>query len=108
MLSLPLVGECPIRITLAVALVFGVMSAFISNTATPAMMVAIVAGILSAIEEAEGKKFCSPNLQFSTGLCLCAAFAGSIGGLATAIAATLAASLGFMMLAPTAWSFPKL
>lgn len=64
MLSLPLVGECPIRITLAVALVFGVMSAFISNTATPAMMVAIVAGILSAIEEAEEKNIAAPIYNF--------------------------------------------
>ncbi|MBT6053980.1 MAG: hypothetical protein HOH16_00965 [Planctomycetaceae bacterium] len=63
-LSLQLVGECPIRITLAVALVSGVMSAFILNTATSAMMVAIVAGILSAIEEAEEKAHCSPNRQF--------------------------------------------
>jgi di/tricarboxylate transporter len=63
-LSLPLVGEYPIRITLAVALVSGVMSAFISNTATPAMMVAIVAGILSGIEEAEEKNFAAPIYNF--------------------------------------------
>tara|TARA_Y100000385_G_scaffold98494_1_gene101895 strand:- start:435 stop:650 length:216 start_codon:yes stop_codon:yes gene_type:complete len=40
------------------------MSAFISNTATPAMMVAIVAGILSGIEEAEEKNIAAPIYNF--------------------------------------------
>jgi sodium-dependent dicarboxylate transporter 2/3/5 len=84
-LALPMVGERPIRIMLAVAIVSGVVSGFISNTATTAMMVAIVAGMLSAVEEAGRKANCCPKPEFATGLFLCVAFAASIGGLATPI-----------------------
>jgi len=96
-LGLPAVGERPGRILAAVAVVSATISAFISNTATTAMMVAIAAGILTAIEDA-GPPAASPaaprdtqtrgsrlDPRFATGLMLSVAFAASIGGLATPI-----------------------
>jgi sodium-dependent dicarboxylate transporter 2/3/5 len=84
-LAVPWVGERPRRILAAVALVSAAISAFISNTVTAAMMVAIVAGILTAIEEAAARTGRRPAPVFATGLMLCVAFAASIGGLATPI-----------------------
>lgn len=83
-LAQPWVGEHPRRIMAAVAIVCAVTSGVISNTATTAMMFAIVSGILAAIEQADqgsGKL----NPRFATGLLLVVAFASSIGGLATPI-----------------------
>jgi sodium-dependent dicarboxylate transporter 2/3/5 len=84
-LAVPWVGERPRRILAAVALVSAAISGFISNTVTAAMMVAIVAGILTAIEEAAARTGRRPAPVFATGLMLCVAFAASIGGLATPI-----------------------
>jgi len=83
-LSVPWVGERPRRILAAVAAVTVVISAFISNTCTAAMMVAIVTGILAAVEDAS-RSDRRPAAGFATGLFLCVAFAASIGGLATPI-----------------------
>jgi len=88
-LGLPWVGEAPRRVLGAVAFVSALISAFISNTATTAMMVAIVAGMLAAIEEAAARQPDPGGRRlepaFATGLMLCVAFAASIGGLATPI-----------------------
>ena len=95
-LAVPWVGERPVRILAAVAVVSMAISAFISNTVTAAMMLAIVSGILSAVEEApgEGRR---PDPAFATGLFLCIAFAASIGGLATPIGTpTNLIGLGFL------------
>ncbi len=75
----------PIRILAAVAFVSAVVSAFISNTATTAMMVAIVTGMLAAIEEADRTAARRLAPEFGTGLLLGVAYAASIGGLATPI-----------------------
>ncbi len=84
-LSVPWVGERPRRILAAVALVSVLISAFISNTCTAAMMMAIVSGILAAVEAAAGDDARRPLPAFATSLFLCVAFAASIGGLATPI-----------------------
>lgn len=84
-LAVPWVGEKPDRMLAAVAVVSVAISAFISNTVTAAMMVAIVSGILAAIDEAAAKTGRRPDPGFATGLLLCVAFAASIGGLATPI-----------------------
>ncbi|MCE2727221.1 MAG: DASS family sodium-coupled anion symporter [Planctomycetaceae bacterium] len=84
-LAVPWVGEKPVRMLAAVAVVSVAISAFISNTVTAAMMVAIVSGILAAIDEAAVKTGRRPDPAFATGLLLCVAFAASIGGLATPI-----------------------
>ena len=84
-LSLPWIGERPSRILAAVALVSVLISAFISNTVTTAMMMAIVTGILGAVESAAASHGNQPAPTFATSLFLCVAFAASIGGLATPI-----------------------
>lgn len=84
-LAVPWVGERPNRILAAVALACTAISAFISNTCTAAMMMAIVSGIVSAVEEAAATTSRRPSAAFATGLFLCVAFASSIGGLATPI-----------------------
>ncbi|MFM8703433.1 MAG: SLC13 family permease [Planctomycetia bacterium] len=84
-LSVPWVDERPRRILAAVALVSVLISGFISNTCTAAMMMAIVSGILAAVESAAGQGARRPEPGFATGLFLCVTFAASIGGLATPI-----------------------
>ena len=84
-LSIPGVGERPGRILAAVAVVCGLASGFLSNTCTTAMMLAIVSGIIAAVEEAAATSGRKPLPSFATGLLLCVAFASSIGGLATPI-----------------------
>ena len=84
-LSVPWVGERPLRILAAVAVVSVLISAFISNTCTAAMMMAIVTGILGAVEASALRSGRPPAPAFATSLFLCVAFAASIGGLATPI-----------------------
>ncbi len=87
-LGLPAVGERPGRILAAVAAVSATISAFISNTATTAMMVTITAGILAAVDDAgsgEGGRHGRPDPGWASGLLLAVSFAASIGGLATPI-----------------------
>lgn len=84
-LAVPWVGERPGRILAAVALACAVVSAFVSNTCTTAMMLTIVAGIVTAVEEAATATGRRPAPAFATGLFLCVAFASSLGGLATPI-----------------------
>ncbi len=96
-LSLPAVGERPIGIMTAVVAVSVAISAFISNTVTAAMMLAIVSGILAAIDEASARSGRQPAAAFATGLHLCIAFGASIGGLATPIGTpTNLIGLGFI------------
>jgi sodium-dependent dicarboxylate transporter 2/3/5 len=96
-LAVPWVGGRPVRILAAVAVVSALISAFISNTVTAAMMMAIVTGILGAVEEAAADPRRRPAPAFATGLYLCVAFAASIGGLATPIGTpTNLIGLGFI------------
>jgi sodium-dependent dicarboxylate transporter 2/3/5 len=96
-LSVPWVGEGPVRVLAGVAVVSTLISAFISNTVTAAMMTTIVTGILAAIEEAGRRSGRKPAPGFATGLMLCIAFAASIGGLATPIGTpTNLIGLGFI------------
>lgn len=84
-LSVRWVDGRPRRILTAVAVVCALVSAFISNTCTTAMMLTIVLGILTAIDDAAAATGQRPAPAFATGLLLCVAFASSIGGLATPI-----------------------
>jgi sodium-dependent dicarboxylate transporter 2/3/5 len=96
-LAVPWVGEKPVRVLTGVAVVSVLISAFISNTVTAAMMLAIVSGIVAAIEEAGTRSGRQPEPAFATGLMLCIAFAASIGGLATPIGTpTNLIGLGFI------------
>jgi sodium-dependent dicarboxylate transporter 2/3/5 len=78
-LSLPWVGASPARILLAFGAVTAVISAWISNTATTAMMFGIGISILAAMGEDARRS------AYATALMLMTSFAASVGGLATPI-----------------------
>ncbi|MBA3317286.1 MAG: DASS family sodium-coupled anion symporter [Gemmatimonadales bacterium] len=81
-LSLPWVGARPSRILLALGAATALISAWISNTATTAMMFGIGLSILAALR-APGTAAVDP--RYATGLMLMTSFAASIGGLATPV-----------------------
>ena len=84
-LSWPIIGARPSRILFAFGAVTAFISAWISNTATTAMMFAIGLSIISflfAQEQETGQKI---NRNYATALMLMTSFAASIGGLATPI-----------------------
>ena len=82
-LSLRWVDGRPSRILLAFGAVTAAISAWISNTATTAMMFAIGMAILAFLfEQEEGGGL---NRRYATGLMLMTSFAASIGGLATPV-----------------------
>jgi solute carrier family 13 (sodium-dependent dicarboxylate transporter), member 2/3/5 len=82
-LSLPWVGARPSRILLAFGAVTALLSGWISNTATTAMMFGIGLSILGALREPGSGTAIDP--RYATGLMLMTSFAASIGGLATPV-----------------------
>uniref|UniRef100_A0A0N4Z3B3 CitMHS domain-containing protein n=1 Tax=Parastrongyloides trichosuri TaxID=131310 RepID=A0A0N4Z3B3_PARTI len=86
---LTLVGSEPKRIMLGFMSVTSILSMFISNTATAAMMVPIVQSLISTFENAQKNSGELENGRprginnFATGLYLCIAFASNIGGIGT-------------------------
>ncbi len=87
-LSMKWVGDSPRRIFLAIGLACMLLSGWISNTATAAMMFPIALGLLDAIREMmaeNGKEIDLKKYKFATGLMLMTAYACSIGGVLTPI-----------------------
>lgn len=84
-LSLPGVGARPARILFAFGAVTAFISAWISNTATTAMMFAIGMSILAYLFDQEKKGGQKISRRYATGLMLMTSFAASVGGLATPI-----------------------
>jgi sodium-dependent dicarboxylate transporter 2/3/5 len=84
-LSLRWVGGRPSRILLAFGAVTAFISAWISNTATTAMMFAIGMSILAFLYDNEKEGGSVISRRYATGLMLMTSFAASIGGLATPI-----------------------
>jgi len=84
-LSLRWVGGRPSRILLAFGAVTAFISAWISNTATTAMMFAIGMSILAFLYDNEKAGGSAISRRYATGLMLMTSFAASIGGLATPI-----------------------
>jgi sodium-dependent dicarboxylate transporter 2/3/5 len=84
-LSHPSVGSSPMRILLAFGAVTALISAWISNTATTAMMYAIGMAILAFMAETAKREGRTLDPRYATGLMLMTAFAASVGGLATPI-----------------------
>ncbi len=84
-LSLKWVGARPGRILVAFGAVTAFISAWISNTATTAMMFAIGMAILAFLFDNEKQGGSKINRRYATGLMLMTSFAASIGGLATPI-----------------------
>jgi solute carrier family 13 (sodium-dependent dicarboxylate transporter), member 2/3/5 len=88
MLSLKWVGSSPSRILFVLGLVTAMISGWVSNTATTAMMYPIALGLLAAIAEmykAQGKTLDLKNYKYATGLMLMAAYASSVGGVLTPV-----------------------
>ena len=88
-LGLPKVGESPTLLLLAFAVITGFISMWVSNTATTAMMFPIGIAILTEMARLQsardGKQIHFTSLRYGTGLMLMAAFASSVGGLATPV-----------------------
>ena len=84
-LSLRWVGGRPSRILFAFGAVTAFISAWISNTATTAMMFAIGMSILAFLYDNEKEGGSRISRRYATGLMLMTSFAASIGGLATPI-----------------------
>ena len=84
-LSLRWVGGRPSRILFAFGAVTAFISAWISNTATTAMMFAIGLSILAFLFEHEKESGVRISRSYATALMLMTSFAASIGGLATPI-----------------------
>lgn len=84
-LSLRWVGGRPSRILFAFGAVTAFISAWISNTATTAMMFAIGMSILAFLYDNEREGGSKISRRYATGLMLMTSFAASIGGLATPI-----------------------
>jgi sodium-dependent dicarboxylate transporter 2/3/5 len=84
-LSIKWVGARPGRILVAFGAVTAFISAWISNTATTAMMFAIGMAILAFLFDNEREGGSPIDRRYATGLMLMTSFAASIGGLATPI-----------------------
>lgn len=84
-LSLSWVGGSPTRILFAFGAVTAALSAWISNTATTAMMFAIGMSILGYLLDPDTTAGRPVSRRYATGLMLMTSFAASIGGLATPV-----------------------
>lgn len=84
-LSIKWVGARPSRILFAFGAVTAFISAWISNTATTAMMFAIGMAILAFLFDQEREGGQKVSRQYATALMLMTSFAASVGGLATPI-----------------------
>ena len=88
-LGIDWVAKSPARILAAFGVITGFLSMWISNTTAAAMMFPIAVAILSEMarrqSELTGREVKFTELKFGTGLMLTAAFAASIGGMATPV-----------------------
>ncbi len=88
-LSLPGVGQKPAALLAAFGCITAFLSMWVSNTATTAMMFPIAIAILTEMarlqSQRSGREVHFTQLPFGAGLMLTAAFASSIGGIATPI-----------------------
>ncbi|MBI3866517.1 MAG: DASS family sodium-coupled anion symporter [Planctomycetia bacterium] len=84
-MSLAWVGARPARILLAYGAVTACISAWISNTATTAMMMAIGLSILHFLFDPQHARALGVSRGYATGMMLMTSFAASIGGLATPV-----------------------
>jgi sodium-dependent dicarboxylate transporter 2/3/5 len=84
-LSHPLIAASPSRILFAFGAVTALISGWISNTATTAMMFTIGLAILAFLRRSEGETGITLHPSYSMALMLMTSFAASIGGLATPV-----------------------
>jgi len=84
----PAIGQSPGRIRLAVGATAFLLSMWISNTASAAILFPVVIGICNALDSlfaAGGPQSRRAGQSYSVGLMLMTAYAASVGGLATPI-----------------------
>jgi sodium-dependent dicarboxylate transporter 2/3/5 len=86
------IGAHPARVLAAMGAITAVMSMWVSNTATTAMMVPIAMGILTALHQVRGRAgLAEPgpldarSWPFATGMMLMIAYGASIGGIGTKV-----------------------
>lgn len=87
-LSLPGVAATTTRIVIAFGAITALLSGFVSNTATAAMMMPIAAGIvgfLASVLSQDAEEVDPQRLHFSTALMLMVAYGASVGGLLTPV-----------------------
>jgi sodium-dependent dicarboxylate transporter 2/3/5 len=91
-LAIPAIGAHPGRVLAAMGAITAVISMWVSNTATTAMMVPIAMGILAALHEVRSRAgLAKPgpldarNWPFATGMMLMIAYGASIGGIGTKV-----------------------
>lgn len=84
-LALRWIDQRPNRILFAFGAVTAFISAWISNTATTAMMYAIGLAILAFLSEQRGAGGAALDRRYAAGLMLMTSFSATIGGLATPI-----------------------
>jgi sodium-dependent dicarboxylate transporter 2/3/5 len=84
-LAVPWIGARPVRLMAAFGAVTAAISAWISNTATTAMMFPIGLALVGLLFESERRAGRSPSRAYATGLMLMTAFAASVGGLTTPV-----------------------
>ena len=89
LLSLRFVGSSSARILFFFGGICALISMWISNTATTAMMMPIGLGIVAALSELlsqqTGRPVAAGRLRFTTGIMLMAAYASSTGGIGTPV-----------------------
>ncbi len=73
------------RLLFAIGFISAVISMWISNTATTAMVFPIALGILRSLEDLESSGSKAVFSKYNTGVMLCVAYAASIGGIATPV-----------------------
>lgn len=83
-LSLPWIAGRPARVLGGLGLVTALLSMWVSNTATAAMMLPMALGILGALQQIRGKQ-ATTRWPFATGMMLMVAYAASIGGIGTPV-----------------------
>lgn len=84
-LALPGVGARPSRVLLAYATTTALISAWISNTATTALMLPIGLSLIATLYPKGAARETPAGRHFASSLMLATAFAASLGGLATPI-----------------------
>jgi len=91
LLSIPWVGSSPGRTMAGLGVATAVISMWVSNSATTAMMLPIALGILGALHETRVARglasgpLDSRNWPFATGMMLMVAYGASVGGLGTPV-----------------------
>jgi len=88
-LSLPAIGKSPRRLLVAFGAITGLISMWVSNTATTAMMYPIALALLAEMarrqSERLGRTVALTEFRYGTALMLITAFAASLGGLGTPV-----------------------